>query len=72
MAKTKYLQEKKKRRRKRYTREKLSYLAKVSRGNFSRCKSETFRPNNTVPTVKHGDGSVKLWGCYSPSDEGGG
>lgn len=35
-----------------------------------RKKGEAFSPKNTVPTVKHGGGSLMFWGCFSNSGTG--
>ena len=33
-------------------------------------KGEACKPKNTIPTVKHGDGSLMLWGCSAAGGTG--
>ena len=35
-----------------------------------RTPKEAFDPRRTVPTVQHGGGNVKCWGCISSSGVG--
>ena len=35
-----------------------------------RKKSEAYHPKNTIPTGKHGEGNLMLWGCLSSSGVG--
>ena len=48
---------------------KLSFLA--IKENSVWCKSNiSHHAENTIPTVKHGGGSIIMWGCFSPAVTG--
>ena len=42
----------------------LTYLDRMGK-LFWRMPKEEFHPKPTVPTVKHAEGNVKCWGCFS-------
>ena len=37
---------------------------------FTDAKNEAYKEKNTVPSVKHGGGSVMFWGCFATSGTG--
>ena len=49
----------------------ISCLTTMTRTMFvARQECEAFNPNSTIPAVKHGGGSIMLWGCFGASGSG--
>ena len=49
---------------------KLELFGHSSQQYVYREKNAEFQPKNTVPTVKHGGGSLMFWGCFSAKGPG--
>lgn len=49
---------------------KMELFAKAHQLYVHRRKNEAYQEKNTVPTVKHGGGSVMFWGCFAASGTG--
>ena len=44
---------------------KMELFGHGDHGYLWRYKGETFKPENTISTVKYGGGSIMLWGCFA-------
>uniref|UniRef100_A0A3B3HVE6 Paired domain-containing protein n=1 Tax=Oryzias latipes TaxID=8090 RepID=A0A3B3HVE6_ORYLA len=49
---------------------KLELFGKAHQLYVRRLNNEAYNEKNTVPTVKHGGGSVLFWGCFAASGTG--
>lgn len=49
---------------------KLNYLDTITEGMFGVNQNTAFQQKNLIPTVKHGDGSIMVWGCFAAAGPG--
>lgn len=49
---------------------KVELFGKAYHSTVYRKKNEAYKEKNTVPTVKHGGGSMMFWGCFAASGTG--
>ena len=49
---------------------KIELFGHIYRNYEWRKDGEAYSPKNTVPTVKFGGGSIKIWGCFSAKGVG--
>lgn len=49
---------------------KLNYLDTITEGMFGVNQNTAFQQKNLIPTVKHGGGSIMVWGCFAAAGPG--